>query len=611
MSTEPLELLRTVYGYDSFRGDQEAVIRHALDGGDALVLMPTGAGKSLCYQLPAMLRAGVGVVVSPLIALMHDQVGALRQLGVRAAYLNSTLQPAEAAETERQVANGQLDLLYVAPERALVPRFLDLLDRSQLALVAIDEAHCVSQWGHDFRPDYLQLAALRDRYPQVPHLALTATADVRTRGEIVERLHLRNARSFVGDFDRPNIRYTVVPKNGPRQQLLAFLQERHPDDSGIVYCLSRRNTEQVAEFLQSEGFNAAAYHAGLEADQRRATQDRFLNEEAMVVVATIAFGMGIDKPDVRFVAHLDVPKSIEAYYQETGRAGRRSARRCLDDLRAKDAMTLRQMLARSEASDEQKLIAQRKLDVLLGFCETVECRRRLMLAHLGQELAEPCGNCDTCFDEVETFDGTTAAQKALSAVARTGQRFGAGHLTDLLLGELTERMEKYGHDRLPTFGVGTELDRKQWRSVFRQLVANGLLDVDSDGYNTLQFTARSLPVLRGEQAIRLRKDPVHKKTKRKRSGERGTMTSGVANVGTFTSSSDVTLWEALRQLRTQLAQQQNVPPYVIFHDRTLHALVESRPASLDEMSQVHGIGKAKLQHYGDAVLECIRQQAQG
>jgi ATP-dependent DNA helicase RecQ len=610
MTPEPLELLHTVYGYDSFRGDQGAVIQHTLQGGDALVLMPTGAGKSLCYQLPAMLRPGVGVVVSPLIALMHDQVGALRQLGVSAAYLNSTLQPFEALNIERQVAAGELDLLYVAPERALTTRFLELLDRSQLALVAIDEAHCVSQWGHDFRPEYLQLAALRNRYPDVPHLALTATADVRTRGEIVEQLQLRDARSFVGDFDRPNIRYTVVAKNGPRRQLLDFLQEKHPNDSGIVYCLSRRSTEETAGFLRNEGFDAAAYHAGMKADDRRQTQDRFLNDEAMIVVATIAFGMGIDKPDVRFVVHLDVPKSIEAYYQETGRAGRDGQPAdAWMTYGARDATMLRQMLARSDASEQQKMIAQCKLDVLLGFCETVECRRRLMLSHLGQEQGEPCGNCDTCLQQVETFDGTTAARKALSAVARTGQRFGAGHLTDVLLGEMTDRMEKYGHDQLPTFGVGTEFDRKQWRSVFRQLVAAGLLDVDGDGYSTLQFNERSLPILRGEQTVRLRKDPEHKKTKRNRSTKGKSVAASRVGIGTFTSPQSESLWEALRKVRTELAREQSVPPYVIFHDRTLHALAESRPTTRAAMSEVHGIGQAKLERYADVVLACIRQQS--
>jgi ATP-dependent DNA helicase RecQ len=601
MAGPALQILRSVYGYDAFRGEQEAIIAHVAGGGDALVLMPTGGGKSLCYQIPAMLRPGVGLIVSPLIALMQDQVDALLQLGARAAFLNSSQQPQQAREVEQRFQRGELDLLYVAPERLMTERFLGLLQRAPVALFAIDEAHCVSQWGHDFRPEYLQLAALHERFPQVPRLALTATADGPTRRDIIERLGLTQARVFASGFDRPNIRYRVLAKHSGRQQLIEFLEAEHRGDAGIVYCLSRRKAEETAQWLAERGWSALPYHAGLDATVRRRHQERFLREEGLVMVATVAFGMGIDKPDVRFVAHLDLPKSIEAYYQETGRAGR-------DGLPANawlayglgDAVSLRQMLATSEAPEAQKRIEQQKLDALLGYCETTACRRQVLVNYFGDAHAGGCGNCDTCLEPVASWDGTEAARKALSCVYRTGQRFGASHLVDVLLGKATERVQSFGHDHVSTFGIGTELGPDQWRSVYRQLVAAGLLQVDIEGHGGLRLTERSRPVLRGAGGIRFRVDPVRKKA---RSAERGQRLARPAEAG------DQALFEALRERRRRLAEEQGVPPYVIFHDRTLLELVEQRPASLAEMAGISGIGQAKLERYGARFLEVLRAHA--
>ena len=594
------EVLRRVFGYEAFRGLQEAVIARLIDGGDGLVIMPTGGGKSLCYQVPALVREGVGVVVSPLIALMEDQVTGLLQLGVRAAALNSTQTPAQTREVERQLLHGELDLLYVAPERLLQPRTLSLLQRAGPALFAIDEAHCVSQWGHDFRPEYLQLEALAERFPGVPRVALTATADERTRAEIVRRLRLESAEQFIGGFDRPNIRYRITEKHNAREQLERFLKQEHPDDAGVVYCLSRKKVEEVAEWLSERGWTALPYHAGLPPEVRSANQRRFLLEEGVIMVATIAFGMGIDKPNVRFVAHLDLPRSLEAYYQETGRAGR-------DGLPAdawmayglQDVITLRQMLQSSDAPDEVKRVEQHKLEAMLAFCELTSCRRQALLAYFGQTPPEPCGNCDTCLEPVPTWDGTETAQKALSAVYRTGQRFGVTYLVDLLLGKADERAQALGHDKLSIFGIGKDLSAGQWRSVFRQLVARGLLAVDLEGYGGLRLTEACRPVLRGEERLLLRKERA-KEAKRAKA-------RSLREAHGFATEADERLWEALRDKRRELAKAQGVPPYVIFHDATLREMVEYRPDTIDQLRMLSGVGERKLALYGEDFVAVIRE----
>jgi ATP-dependent DNA helicase RecQ len=591
-------ILRSVFGYDSFRGDQADVIGHVLAGGDALVLMPTGGGKSLCYQIPALIRPGLGVVISPLIALMKDQVDALRQAGVRAAALNSALPPGEASAVERAIRGGDLDLLYVAPERLTMPRTLELLAGTPVALFAIDEAHCVSQWGHDFRPEYLALSVLHERFPDVPRIALTATADTATRRDIMERLKLEDARIFAAGFDRPNICYRVIAKHEPRQQLLDFLDAEHRGDAGIVYCRTRDKVDEVSSWLSARGHTALPYHAGLESAIRVRNQDQFLKEEGVVVVATVAFGMGIDKPNVRFVVHLDAPRSLEAYYQETGRAGR-------DGLPADAWMTygmadvtaLSGLLAGSDLSETQKRIERHKLSALLGYCETTRCRRQVLLGYFGERDHMPCGNCDTCLTPPRAWDGLVAAQKALSAVARTGQRFGVAHLTDVLLGDETERVRHFGHDQLKTFGVGTELDKRQWRSVFRQLVAQGHLDVDIEGHGGLRLGESAREVLRGTTPVSFRDDPVRvPRSQRKR-------VAG-APVDPLTGEEAV-LWEALRAKRLALAREQGVPPYVIFHDTTLLAMVRQRPRDRAALAQIPGVGRSKLERYGDIFLAVI------
>jgi ATP-dependent DNA helicase RecQ len=592
----PLDVLRTVFGYDRFRGAQAEIIDHLIGGGDALVLMPTGGGKSLCYQIPALCREGLGVVVSPLIALMQDQVSALCQLGIKAAALNSSLTFGEQVEIERQMRAGTLDVVYVAPERLMTDAFLTQLERCRLSLFAIDEAHCVSQWGHDFRPEYLQLATLHQRFPDVPRVALTATADGPTRREIVEKLHLENGRQFVAGFDRPNIRYRVAAKgSSARNQLLRFIQGDHAGDAGIVYRLSRAKVDETAAWLSQQGIDALPYHAGLDKAVRAANQDRFLKEEGIVMVATIAFGMGIDKPNVRFVAHLDLPKSLEAYYQETGRAGR-------DGLPAdawmvygmQDVARLRQMVEGSEAPEGQKRLEHRKLDALLGYCETTRCRRQVLLDYFS-DACEPCGNCDTCLEPVESFDGSVAAQKALSCVYRTGQRFGAAHLIDVLMGNATERITALGHDKLSTWGIGRDFGKEEWRSIFRQLVAAGLLKVDIAGHGGLALTEACRAVLRGEQSISLRRDVVGKKPAGRGSRARPPLAA----------DADEALFQALRTLRLSLAREQGVPPYVIFHDSTLLDMARDRPTSLEELGGFSGVGRAKLEKYGEAFLEVI------
>ncbi len=600
MDDQPLNILHSVFGYERFRGPQKEVIDTLMAGGDALVLMPTGGGKSLCFQIPAIARPGTGVVVSPLIALMQDQVAALKQAGVRAEFLNSSLDAAQARAIEAQLLRGELDLLYVAPERLLLPRTLDQLARVPLALFAIDEAHCVSQWGHDFRPEYMGLNVLHERFPAVPRIALTATADEPTRREIVARLKLDDARVFISSFDRPNIRYRIRQSGaaGAREQLLRFIRAEHANDAGIVYCLSRKRVDEIAAWLAAQGLAALPYHAGLGADVRSANQTRFLNEEGVIIVATIAFGMGIDKPNVRFVAHLNLPKSVEAYYQETGRAGR-------DGLPAdawmiyglQDVITLRQMLESSDSDDAHKRVERHKLDAMLAFSELTTCRRQALLGYFAETLPRPCGNCDTCLEPPETWDATVPAQKALSCVHRTGQRFGVNYLVDVLLGKDDERIKRFGHDRLTTFGIGKELDNNEWRGVFRQLIARGLLAVDLEGHGGLHLTDLSRPVLRGEQRLMLRRDAKPEKTKKTKAAR--------AAPGPFAGQADQRLWEALRARRLELARKQGVPPYVVFHDATLAAMVERRPRSLEELAHISGVGERKLAAYGTEFLGVI------
>lgn len=592
-------ILQTVFGYEDFREPQQEIIEHVGAGGSALVIMPTGGGKSLCFQIPALLRDGVCIVVSPLIALMQDQVTGLRQMGVNAAYLNSTLTAAEQREVEAQMCAGELDLVYIAPERLCTPSCIQLLREVSVALFAIDEAHCVSQWGHDFRPEYLQLDMLAERFAAVPRIALTATADEQTRADIIERLHLQDAPQFISGFDRPNIAYHVGIKQQPRTQLLNFLKTRR-DEAGIIYCLSRKRVEQFAEFLQSKGYNALPYHAGLTTKKRERHQKRFIQEEGVIIVATIAFGMGIDKPNVRFVAHMDLPKSIEAYYQETGRAGR-------DGLPAtawmvygmQDVVMLRSMLDQSEAEQEQKWIEQRKLQSMLGFCETVRCRRAVLLSYFGDTPVERCDNCDTCTQPVKTWDGTEAAQKALSCVYRTGQRFGVGHVVDVLRGKTTDKITSWRHDQLSTYGIGADLSAAAWHSVFRQLVAAGYVWVDQAQYGSVKLDDSSRAVLSGAESVELRVDPEKIRSSKK--------ASAVSQTIQFTTDTERQLWERLRALRTDLAKEQGVPPYVIFHDKTLKEMVVNHPRDLHTLGFVSGVGERKLQRYGAQFLEVLNQ----
>ena len=605
-SPDALSVLNSVFGLPAFRGAQEEIVRHVAGGGNCLVLMPTGGGKSLCYQLPALLRDGCGIVVSPLIALMRDQVAGLLEAGVKAAVLNSTLSHEEANEVERRLLAGDLDLLYVAPERLLTPRCLNLLGRARIALFAIDEAHCVSQWGHDFRPEYIGLSVLAERFPDVPRIALTATADELTREEIAERLGLAGAPSFVASFDRPNIRYEIVEKQNAPTQLKAFIDERHPGDAGIVYCLSRAKVEDTAAALTRAGIPALPYHAGLDASIRARNQDRFINEDGIVMVATIAFGMGIDKPDVRFVAHLDLPKSIEAYYQETGRAGRdgkpSSAWMAYG---LSDIVQQRRMIDESTGSDAFKRVSIGKLDALVGLAEASGCRRSRLLGYFGEAVnAGNCGNCDNCLSPPQLRDGKVAAQKLLSCAYRTGQRFGAMHLIDVLIGRLTERVTQFGHDKLSVFGIGAELNEKQWRAVVRQLVAMGHLAADSEAFGALKLTESARGVLKGETEVMLREAPAGARVRGSRSkSRRGDLAPRAGGEG---RPNDAGLQTDLRAWRSEIARKRGVPAYVVLHDSTIDGIAASRPATLGELRNIPGIGDKKLEHYGDELIALVR-----
>jgi ATP-dependent DNA helicase RecQ len=604
----PKSILQEYFGYSQFRQHQEEIINCLLSGHDAFVLMPTGGGKSLCYQIPSLLRQGVGIVISPLIALMQDQVDALKQYGIRADFINSTLTFEKMLEVGERMIKGQIDLLYVAPERLLRTSFQRLLHESKIALFAIDEAHCISQWGHDFRPEYLQLSLIFDQFADTPKIALTATADELTRKEIVEKLKLTSAQQFISSFNRPNIHYRVGLKESAKQQLKEFLQTEHPGHSGIVYCQSRKKVEETAQWLSDNGLNALPYHAGLDNQTRLTCQRRFLREENMIIVATVAFGMGIDKPDVRFVVHLDMPKSMETYYQETGRAGR-------DGLPSdawmiysfSDIAFLRGLLDKSEGSEQFKRIQQRRIEAMLAYCETIRCRRQVLLNYFSEDLPEPCGNCDTCQGKVETYDGSLIAKKALSCIYRTGQRFGADYLSDVLMGKKTKRILNFKHDQVSTFGIGAELTKKEWKSVFRQLVASGFIQVDMECKGGFKLTPQSRPIFKGTHKVMLRKDPAPiKRSSDTTTTPKDTVNPEEASRYPFSKI----LWESLRTLRREIADENEVAPFIIFHDTTLKELVLSRPASLAEMKNIYGIGAKKLEFYGEQFLEKIHQHMQ-
>jgi len=595
--------LKTHFGYDAFRGHQEEIIEHTVNGGDALVLMPTGAGKSLCFQIPSMIRDGIGIVISPLIALMRDQVESLRQSGVKADFLNSSLSGPESYQVRKRAERGEIDLLYISPERLVLDEFQEFLQTLPIALFAIDEAHCVSQWGHDFRKEYLALSVLHERYPNVPRIALTATADEATRSEIIQNLDLHSAKIFISGFDRPNIQYAVGLKHNSNTQLLAFLKSRGQDDSGIIYCMSRKKTEQIASLLTEKGFKAYPYHAGMEPADRERNQDIFINEEGIIMVATVAFGMGIDKSNVRFVCHLDLPKSLESYYQETGRAGR-------DGLPAiawmiyglGDLVMLRQMIQSSESNEDRKRLEIQKLNALLGFCETIECRRKVLLNYFGDEHPEKCGNCDTCITPVTSWDGTREAQMALSTVYRTEQRFGAGYLIDVLRGVTNERIPRFGHDKLKVFGLGNAKTQAEWYSIFRQLIAAGYLTASSDGFGSLELSPASKEILNGRKQIFFRFDPTPLKDKVSKK-----------KVVTTTLSQNPKaqdLFQALRKKRVEIAHRQKVPPYVIFHDKTLLEMATNAPKTDREFLQINGVGESKLARYGKDFLAIIREHTE-
>ncbi|MCK5896885.1 MAG: DNA helicase RecQ [Cocleimonas sp.] len=591
------QILSHVFGYNEFRHHQADIINTVIDGGDAFVLMPTGGGKSLCYQIPALVRDGVGIIVSPLIALMQDQVNALRQLGLRAAFLNSTQSYEEAQFVQNALRNNELDFLYVAPERLLMPATLQLLSSSYISLIAIDEAHCVSQWGHDFRPEYQQLSVLPERFPNIPRIALTATADARTRNEIINQLALFRAKTYVSSFDRPNIRYIISQASSVRSRLWDFIEQNHPQHAGIVYCLSRKKVEDTAAFLVSKGRTALAYHAGMPAHTRQNNQERFLREDHVIIVATIAFGMGIDKPDVRFVAHLSLPKNIEAYYQETGRAGRDGEpANAWMSYGLQDLVTLSRMLEEGDGSSEHKRIIRDKLDTMLGLCESIECRRQTILHYFDEMMEKPCGNCDNCLNPPETWDASVDAQKALSAVYRTGQQFGVVYVIDILVGKIDDRIRRNHHDQLAVWGMGNHLKQVEWRSFFRQLIAQGYLHINSERFGALTLTEKSRPILRGEEKIHARKySAKEKNTKNKRDKE------------THLRKVDQPLYAALKAKRLSIAQQQDVPAFVIFGDKTLQEIARKRPQSTSSFLSINGVGESKLERYGDIFLDVIKE----
>lgn len=598
-ATNVTELLNRHFGYQQFRGQQLEIILNLVGGGNALVLMPTGGGKSLCYQIPALAREGVAIVVSPLIALMQDQVQQLTQNGIRAAFLNSTLSTAEQSQVQSRALNGDLDLLYLAPERLLTDNGFDLVSRMSVALLAIDEAHCVSQWGHDFRPEYTALATLIDRFPDIPRIALTATADENTRADIVRHLRLENARSFISSFDRPNIQYRIELKDNPRRQLLQFIHNEYPDAAGIVYCQSRKKTEQTADFLCTQDMKAVAYHAGMSAELRRQNMNRFITEDNVIVVATVAFGMGIDKPDVRFVAHLDMPRSIESYYQETGRAGRDGlASTAWMVYGLQDSILFQQWLNQSDAAADVVQLERHKLTAMAGLCESTECRRKILLSYFGEKLAHKCGNCDNCFSTPKTWDATEVTRKALSAVYRTGQRFGTNYVIDVLRGNKDERIQRFGHDKLSVYGIGADQDVDTWRSVFRQMIARSLVTTDLDSKGGLRLTESARPVLKGEEPVHFRVEKKPEKRKKVKSRPHGV------------SAHDETLWNRLREVRRDLAQEQGIPAYVIFHDATLMEMMERRPATMQAMSNISGVGATKLEKYGEIFLKAINDSDQ-
>ncbi|KXG84009.1 DNA helicase RecQ [Agrobacterium bohemicum] len=598
MNTDPFHILKTIYGYDTFRGQQADIVQHVIAGNNAFVLMPTGGGKSLCYQIPALSRPGMGLVVSPLIALMVDQVAALRQAGVRAEALNSNLSPDERRALWADIRGGKVSILYAAPETLLKPDVLDSLQNVQLSLIAIDEAHCLSQWGHDFRPPYRQLDLLIERFPDTPRMALTATADEPTRAEILEHMRIEGSDAFIAGFDRPNIRYAIMEKDNPRAQVKRFLRD-HQDESGIIYCLSKRKTEETAEWLRSEGYDALSYHAGMDRDQREANQTRFQHGEAIIMVATIAFGMGIDKPDVRFVIHIDLPSSIEAYYQETGRAGRDGLPSDVLMLYGSEDIALRnRFIEGSDAPDQRKHMERQKLDALLGLAETAGCRRQALLSYFGDS-CEPCNNCDTCAEPPELFDGTIAAQKILSCIYRTGERFGQAYIISVLLGADDERISRFGHDQITTYGIGKEHDNRTWRAILRQLIASRLLEVDLEGHGGLSISETGRQFLREKPALMLRKPQAP------RPAIRGQKSQGRAAIDL--PAEDALLFQALRERRMEIARTQNLPPYVIFHDKTLIELANAKPISRSEMARVPGVGEAKLDRYGPAFLEVIAE----
>jgi len=593
----PLTILKQTYGYGQFRGQQAEIIDHVVQGGSAFVLMPTGSGKSLCYQIPSLCREGVGVIISPLIALMQDQITALEQLGISAGAINSGMPYGEVLRVRQKLENNQLDLLYVAPERLVMEEFLELLDQVNIALFAIDEAHCVSQWGHDFRPDYTALSLLARRFKGIPRIALTATADKATRKDIVDRLKLGDGKTFVGGFDRPNIHYSILERNNPKKQVFDFIKNNHSGDSGIIYCISRKKVEDMAEWLQGKDINALPYHAGLTPQVRSRNQDRFLREDNIIIVATIAFGMGIDKPDVRYVAHMNIPKSIEAYYQETGRAGR-------DGLPSNaymiygmdDAAMQRNWIENSEAPDIQKRIENQKLNALLGLCEAAICRRQILLEYF-DDTGEPCGNCDTCDTKPETFDGTIAAQMALSAVFRTGQRFGMVYVVDVLMGKVDDRIQRFGHDKQSTFGIGDKLSKNEWQNIFRQLVSQNLLMVDVNEHNGIKITEKGFLFLKKKESVNFRKLTEKQKAKKEKSGKKSKVV--------LDNDLDQSLYENLRTARQQMAKKRRVPAYVIFNDKTLIELAQARPQSFEEMLGISGIGEAKLKKFGQTLLDVI------